>query len=70
MEKFDSVIIISPNLGEHYKTDVFLRSMTDDEIVFADNTSIIEYRKTHDSYIECMKDLKDKLSRIKTILKE
>ena len=70
MEKFDAVIIICPNLGEHFKDDVFLRAMHSDEIVFLDDTAIIEYRKTHDSYIECLQDLKDKVLKIKSILKE
>lgn len=70
MEKFDSVIIISPNVGEHYKDNVFLRSMHSDEIAFLDNTAIIEYRKIHDSYIDCIQDLKDKILKIKAILKE
>lgn len=70
MEKFDAVIIICPNLGEHFKDDVFLRAMRNDEIVFLEDTAIIEYRKTHDSYIGCVKDLKDKMLKIKSILKE
>lgn len=70
MEKFDAVIIICPNLGEHFKDDVFLRTLHSDEITFLDDTAIIEYRKTHDSYIECLQDLKDKVLKIKSILKE
>ncbi len=68
MEKFDSVILINPNIGEYYGNNVFLRILTKDEIKFLQEEIIIEYRKKHNSYVECMKDLKDKLQKIKSIL--
>lgn len=68
MEKFDSVILINPNIGEYYGTNVFLRNLNVDEIEFLSKEIIIEYRKKHSSYVECMKDLQDKLKKIKQIL--
>ena len=68
MEKFDSVILISTNIGEYYGSNVFLRNLNTDEIEFLKKDIIIEYRNKHNSYVECMKDLKDKLQKIKSIL--
>lgn len=70
MEKFDSVILISPYIGEYHGSDVFLRNLNNDEIDFLKKELIIEYRKKNDSYTDCIKDLHDKIRKIKLILEE
>lgn len=70
MEKCDSVILISPTVGEYNQNNIFLRNMNADEIKFLGDDLIVEYRKKHQSYSECIKDLKEKMKRIKQILEE
>lgn len=70
MEKCDSIIFITPNVGEYHKNNVFCRNLNAEEIKFLDNDLIVEYRKKHNSYIECIKDLKNKIKKIKEILEE
>lgn len=70
MEKFDSVIIISPYIGEYHGSNVFLRTLNSDELAFLQDSIVIEYRNKKDSYAECMKDLQSKLGKIKLILEE
>lgn len=70
MEKFDSIILVIPHVGEYHGTNVFLRNLTDEEIEFLEKDLIIEYRHKNNSYIDCMKDLKDKIKKIKAILQE
>ena len=69
MEKFDSIILITPNIGEYSNNDLFLRPINFEEIEFFENP-LFEYKNKHDSYSECIKDLKDKMTKIKKILEE
>lgn len=70
MEKHDSVIIITPYIGEYHGGNIFLRNINGDEISFLKDSLKIEYRKKNRSYIECMKDIQEKLKKIKSILEE
>lgn len=70
MEKYDSVIFITPNIGEYYDKNMFLRNLNQEEINFMLEDIIIEYRKKHLSYNECLDDIKDKMKKIKKILEE
>lgn len=70
MEKHDSIILITPNIGEYHRNNVFLRNLNADEVKFLAEDLKVEYRSKHTSYIECIKDLKQKMSRIKQILEE
>ena len=69
MERFDSVIFITPNIGEYDKNNLFIKTLNSDEIKFLEDP-VFEYRKKHDSYQSCMKDIKDKMTKIKKILEE
>jgi hypothetical protein len=70
MEKFDSVILIVPHIGEYHGNNVFLRGLNADELKFLQDSMMIEYRSKKDSYAECIKDLNNQLSKIKLILQE
>lgn len=70
MEKCDSVILITPTIGEYNQNNIFLRNMNSDEIKFLGDDLVVEYRQKHTSYNECIKDLKEKMKRIKQILEE
>lgn len=70
MEKYDSVIFITPNIGEYYDKNIFLRNLNQEEINFILEDIIIEYRQKHLSYNECLDDIKDKMKKIKKILEE
>ena len=70
MEKCDSVILITPTIGEYNQNNIFLRNMNSDEIKFLGDDLVVEYRKKHSSYSECIRDLKEKMKRIKQILEE
>jgi hypothetical protein len=69
MERFDAVILISPYMGNSHENNIFLRSLSSEELNFVqDSDSVIEYRKSYGSYAESIKDLKDKMQKIKLIL--
>lgn len=70
MEEHDAVIMISPYVGKYYNGQSFLTSLEVDEISFMIKEYTIGYKKTHPSYLECLKDLKDKLGKIKQILNQ
>lgn len=70
MEKFESIILITPNIGKQYNNNTFLQPLNGDEIKYLENEIIYEYRSINKSYKECMDDLKDKLGKIKKILEE
>jgi len=70
MDDCYSVIMIIPNIGEYHNNNVFLRNISKEEIEFFGNNFQLEYRNKHNSYIECIQDLKDKLGKIKKILEE
>jgi hypothetical protein len=70
MEKFDSVIMITPYIGEYHLNNVFLRSLNADEINFLNQDMILEIREKGKTYSECMKNLQDKMKKIKSILQE
>ena len=70
MERCDSVILITPTIGEYNQNNIFLRNINADEIKFLGEDLVVEYRKKHDSYSECIKDLKEKMKRIKSILED
>jgi len=67
MDNCYSVIMIIPNVGEYHNNNIFLRNISEEEMEFFGNDFQLEYRKKHDSYINCVQDLKDKLSKIKKI---
>jgi hypothetical protein len=70
MEKFDSIIFITPNIGEYHQMNVFCRNLNAEEIKFLEDDLKVEYRMKHNSYTDCMKDLKEKMNKIKKILEE
>lgn len=70
MERFDSIILVIPHVGEYHGSNVFLRNLTSEEIDFLEKDLMIEYRHKNNSYVDCMKDLKDKIKKIKAILQE
>jgi len=70
MDRFDSIIFITPNVGEQYQANIFYRNLNNDEVAFLDDDLILEYKKKHNSYAECLKDIKDKMHKIKQILEE
>jgi hypothetical protein len=70
MDKHDAVIFITPNIGEHHNRNIFLRNLNQEEINFMLEDIIIEYRKEHNSYSECLSDIKNKMKKIKKILEE
>lgn len=71
MEKFDSIIFITPNIGEYSNGNTFIRNLNGDELSFLSNENILfEYRKSGNSYTDCVKDLKEKMEKIKRILEE
>lgn len=70
MEKFDSIILVVPHVGEYHGNNVFLRNLTSEEIDFLGKDLMIEYRNKNNSYVDCMKDLKEKIGKIKVILQE
>lgn len=71
MENIDSVILISPNIGEYHDTNIFLRSLNQDELKFLEQENfVIEYKRKHNSYIDCLNDIKTKIKKIKAILEE
>jgi hypothetical protein len=70
MDRFDSIIFIAPNIGEQFQANIFARNLNQDELKFLDDDLIIEYRKKHSSYTECLMDIKEKMKKIKQILEE
>lgn len=70
MERFDSVILITPNIGIFKNNNVFLKPLDGQELEFLEKDIIYDYKKINHSYEECMKDLKDKMQKIKKILEE
>lgn len=71
MERFDSIIYITPSIGEYHGGNLFARAFNSDEYKFLSTDDIVfEYRMKHDSYTECMSDLKQKLKKIKKVLEE
>jgi hypothetical protein len=70
MKAYDAIIFITPNVGEYHNRNIFLRNLNQEEINFMLEDIMIEYRKKHDSYTECLKDIKDKIKKIKQILEE
>jgi hypothetical protein len=70
MEKFDSIIFITPNIGEYHQRNVFCRNINMEEINFLGDDLIVEYRSKHNSYSDCIKDLKEKMQKIKSILED
>lgn len=70
MEKFDSIILTSVNIGEYFQNNVFNRPLNKDELRFIGDNYIVEYRKKNLEYDECIKDLKEKITKIKNILEE
>lgn len=68
MEDCDAVILISPYIGDYHNGQSFLSSLEPEEIKFMEREYVVEYRKRHPSYIECLKDMKYKLGKIKQIL--
>lgn len=69
MEHFEAVILISPYIGDSYDNNIFLRGLSSEELSFVQESNfVIEYRKSHGSYAESIKDLKDKIQKIKLIL--
>lgn len=70
MDKNDAIIFITPNVGEYYQNNIFFRNLNSDEINFLGKALTIEYRKKHNSYTDCISDLKEKMTKIKKILEE
>lgn len=70
MDKHDSIIFITPTIGEYNNSNVFCRTLTAEEIKFLGKELVVEYRKKHNSYTDCMKDLKEKMIKIQKILLE
>jgi len=70
MDQNDAIIFITPNIGEHHNGNIFLRNLNQEEINFMLEDIIIEYRKKHNSYSECLSDIKNKMKKIKKILEE
>lgn len=70
MDNHDSIIFITPTIGEYYQDKVFFRNLTDEEINFLGKDTIVEYRKKNKSYADCIKDLKEKMLKIQKILEE
>jgi len=70
MEDFEGVIFITPNVGEIHNGNRFLRNLNEDEIKLINNMCVFEYSKKFTSYSECIKDLIEKLKKIKSILEE
>ena len=70
MDQHDAIIFITPNIGEHHNRNIFLRNLNQEEINFMLEDIIIEYRKEHNSYSECLSDIKNKMKKIKKILEE
>jgi hypothetical protein len=70
MEKCESVIIISPNIGEYDKGNVFLRTLNRDEIQFLKDNAVVEYRNKNLSYTDCIMDIEEKMKKIKSILED
>ena len=61
MEKFDSIIFITPNIGEYHQRNVFCRNINAEEINFLGDDLMVEYRMKCNSYGDCIKDLKEKM---------
>jgi hypothetical protein len=70
MEKFDSIIFITPNIGEYHQRNVFCRNINAEEINFLGDDLMVEYRMKCNSYGDCIKDLKEKMKKIKSILED
>lgn len=69
MERYEAVILISPYIGDSYDNNIFLRALSPEELSFVQESNyVIEYRKSYESYAESIKDLKDKIQKIKLIL--
>lgn len=69
MERFDSVILITPSIGQYYGNNKFLKNLNHEELNFIQNATF-HYSKKHNSYSDCIKDIKDKMMKIKKILEE
>jgi hypothetical protein len=70
MDRYDSVIFISPSIGEYHDGNVFFRSLNAEEIRFIGKDIKVDYLKKNNSYADCMKDLKEKMEKIQAILQE
>lgn len=70
MERFDSVIFITPHIGEYHNNNVYMKTLDKTELDYMGENLIFEYVSKHTSYTECMRDLKEKMEKIKKILEE
>jgi len=70
MDRHDSVIFITPTIGEYYNNNVYFRNLTAEEIDFLGKELVVEYRHKNNSYTDCIKHLKEKMKKIQAILQE
>jgi len=56
MDKHDSIIFITPTIGEYYNNNVYLRNLTAEEIDFLGKELVVEYRHKNNSYTDCIKN--------------
>jgi hypothetical protein len=70
MDRHDAVIFIVPNIGEPHNKKIFNRNLNNSELKFLGDSLSVGYHKKHNSYEDCIKDIKSKLQKIKKILEE
>lgn len=70
MERYDVMIHVFPNIGEYSNNSVYPRPLNREEFNALSDFVCVNYHKKNVSYEECLKDIKDKMKKIKKILEE